>query len=356
MPKARAFPFSDSQAGVFHVVSRIAGREFLLDEAGRDFLTKVVHAYAELLGVQVLTHCTMGNHFHLLLRVPHRPEMADGGPSVEELLAQLQKAVGAEQMKLVRLQLENWQQAGALEHIEAWRQRQIAAMFSLSEFVKRVKQRFARWYNKRTGRVGVLWEDRYRSTIVEDEARALRTMAAYIDLNPVRAGITEDPGSYRWSGYAEAMAGNARAQEGIARITGATAERVLGSGLNEAAPVESPAQRRRRHLRALVHYRQMLGVAGRPGIRPDGKLVRRGVSAKVLARLESEHGIRREMLLRRVQHLTRGVIFGSREFINGWFERNRSWFKGSSAERRKTGARPVNKEWKGIYSLRRLSS
>ena len=99
----------------------------------------------------------------------------------------------------------------------------------------------------------------------------------------------------------------------------------------------------------------MLGVAGRPGIRPDGKLVRRGVSAKVLARLESEHGIRREMLLRRVQHLTRGVIFGSREFINGWFERNRSWFKGSSAERRKTGARPVNKDWKGFYSLRRLS-
>ena len=48
----------------------------------------------------------MSNHFHLLLRVPHRPEMADGGPSLEELLAKLQKAVGAEQMKLVRLQLE----------------------------------------------------------------------------------------------------------------------------------------------------------------------------------------------------------------------------------------------------------
>ena len=81
----------------------------------------------------------------------------------------------------------------------------------------------------------------------------------------------------------------------------------------------------------------------------------RGNDAKVLARLESEHGIRREILLRRVQHLTRGVIFGSREFIDGWFERNRAWFKESSAEKRKTGARPVSKDWKGLYNLRTLS-
>ena len=356
MPKARPFPFPDSEAGVFHVVSRIAGREFLLDETGRDFLTNIVHAYSELLGVQVLTHCTMSNHFHLLLRVPQRPELVDGGPSVAELLAKLEKAVGPEQMKLVRLQLENWEQAGALENIETWRQRQISAMYSLSEFVKRVKQRFARWYNKRTGRVGVLWEDRYKSTIVEDEAKALRMMATYIDLNPVRAGITDDPGTYRWNGYAEAMSGDARAQEGIAYITGATSERIHGQALNEPAPVESTEQRKRRQLKALVHYRQMLGIAGKPGILPNGKQVRRGLSAKVIAKLEAEHGIRRELLLKRVQHFTRGVIFGSREFINGWFERNRTWFKGGSAEKRKTGARPINKDWKGLYNLRRISS
>jgi putative transposase len=355
MPKSRPFPFPDTQAGVFHVVSRIAAREFLLQEAERDFFTKTVHAYAELLGVQVLTHCTMSNHFHLLVRVPHRPEMPEGRPAVEELLMKLERAVGAGQMKLLRLQLQNWQDAGALENIEAWRQRQIGAMYSLSEFVKRVKQRFARWYNKRTGRTGVLWEDRYKSTIVEDEERALRMMATYIDLNPVRAGITDDPGNYRWSGYAEAMAGSMNAREGIAYITGATAARATGRSLNEPAPVESESQRKRRQLKALVHYRQMLGVAGRPGIRADGKEVRRGLSAKVLQKLESENGIRRELLLKRVQHFTRGVIFGSREFINGWFERNRSWFKGGSAEKRKTGARAISKDWKGLYNLRKLT-
>lgn len=64
-------------------------------------------------------------------------------------------------------------------------------------------------------------------------------MATCIDLNPVRAGLTDDPGSYRWSGYAETMAGDLRAMENIAQITGATAERVQGRRLGEPAPVEN---------------------------------------------------------------------------------------------------------------------
>ena len=356
MPKSRPFPFADSQAEVFHIVSRASGREYRLGDEEKEFFTRVVHAYAALLGVQVLTHCTMSNHFHLLVRVPQRPggEENEGGPSVETLLVRLEAAVGVDQMKQIRQNLGLWEQLGAQDLIEGWRRRQGAAMYSLSEFMKRVKQRFTRWYNRRTGRVGIFWEDRYRSTIVQDEEKALRMMATYIDLNPVRAGITEDPGNYRWSGYAEAMAGKAGALEGIAEITGATAERVQGCGLGDPVPVESPAQRRRRHLRALVHYRQMLGLAGRPYVGEDGKVVRRGVSEKVLARLESEGGVRREQLMKRVRHLTEGVIVGSREFINEWFSRNRGWFGGRSRTGRETGARSISKDWKGLYNLRQL--
>lgn len=43
-----------------------------------------------------------------------------------------------------------------------------------------------------------MWEDRFRSVLVEGRGHALRTMAAYIDLNPVRAGLCEDPKDYRW--------------------------------------------------------------------------------------------------------------------------------------------------------------
>ncbi|NJL18862.1 MAG: hypothetical protein HC901_00610 [Bdellovibrionaceae bacterium] len=44
----------------------------------------------------------------------------------------------------------------------------------------------------------------------------MQTLAAYIDLNPVRAGLVDDPAEYRWCGYAEAMAGVAEAREGLA--------------------------------------------------------------------------------------------------------------------------------------------
>jgi len=70
----------------------------------------------------------------------------------------------------------------------------VARMGDLSRYVKEVKERFTRWYNKRHGRRGTLWMDRFKSVLVED-GEALRTMAQYIDLNPVRAGNLGNLGS-----------------------------------------------------------------------------------------------------------------------------------------------------------------
>ncbi len=64
--------------------------------------------------------------------------------------------------------------------------------------------------------VATLWEDRFRSVLVERKGQALRAMAAYIDLNPVRAKICDDPKDYRWCGYAEAVAGGKEAREAVA--------------------------------------------------------------------------------------------------------------------------------------------
>ena len=50
------------------------------------------------------------------------------------------------------------------------------------------------------GRSGTLWEGRYRATVVDCE-RYLLTVMRYIELNPVRAGMVADPGSYPWSSY-----------------------------------------------------------------------------------------------------------------------------------------------------------
>jgi putative transposase len=58
-------------------------------------------------------------------------------------------------------------------------------LHDLSAFVGKIKQRFIQWYNLRTKRNGPLWEDRFKSVLVQGEPGVLATVAAYIDLNAV---------------------------------------------------------------------------------------------------------------------------------------------------------------------------
>ena len=157
-------------------------------------------------------------------------------------------------------------------------------------------------------------------TTVEEEERALRKMAAYIDLNPVRAGMVEDPADYRWSGYAEAMAGKVRSRRGLVRIIGQMAwPRETAAG---AKPWGQEAFPKKVEMRALVFYRAILGGQGASRKREDGTVVRRGLSEKMWEQLTiaSERRVRAEVLIRRVAHFNRGVMIGSREFV-GWVVR-----------------------------------
>ena len=149
----------------------------------------------------------------------------------------------------------------------------------------------SRWHNRKHGRRGTIWEERFGSVVVEEEERALRTMAAYIDLNPVRAGMVEDPAEYRWSGYAEAMAGKARSRRGLVRIIGQMAwpREGKGSGFRfqgsegreiavEARPWGNEPFHKGVETRALVFYRAILGGQGAAKKREDGTMIRRGLS------------------------------------------------------------------------------
>ena len=71
-------------------------------------------------------------------------------------------------------------------------------MSNLSEFIKEIKQRFSRYYNKLQGRRGYFWGDRFKSVIVEN-GDTLVNCLAYVDLNPIRAGLVVKPEDYRWS-------------------------------------------------------------------------------------------------------------------------------------------------------------
>jgi hypothetical protein len=200
----RLFWHENSQAGAYCVTNRFIGRvhHFREDAAKHQFLG-ILRNYQDLLRVEVLTFCIMSDHFQLLVRVPHRPPGFD--VPLKLIIQWLEPAIGEPTMAVIRCNLAAWKRDGETDKIHAWRQAQVARMFSLSEFIRCVKLRFTRWHNTKLSRRGTIWEERFESVRVPDAARAIRGMAAYIDLSPVRAGLVDDPADYRWCGYGEAM-------------------------------------------------------------------------------------------------------------------------------------------------------
>ncbi|MFT4585295.1 MAG: putative transposase [Gammaproteobacteria bacterium] len=72
---------------------------------------------------------------------------------------------------------------------------------AISNTMKVVGSRYAFHFNKRYQRSGTVWEGRHRSSLIDSE-RYLLTCLRYVELNPVRAGMTAFPDTYEWSSYA----------------------------------------------------------------------------------------------------------------------------------------------------------
>lgn len=71
---------------------------------------------------------------------------------------------------------------------------------SISRVMKTVGSRYAQYINKKYKRTGTLWEGRHKSSLIQSE-RYLLTCYRYIELNPVRAGMVDQPEEYKWSSY-----------------------------------------------------------------------------------------------------------------------------------------------------------
>jgi len=205
-------------------MSRTVNGEPLFGDSEKEVLRKMLWQVADFSGVQVLTYALMDNHFHVLVRVspsklstssPPRSRSCSGGDggqaglviSDEELMRRWRRLYPkpTKYETITAAVMERTLAEGG-EKAEAIRQRLLARMGDVSEFMKTLKQRITIWYNRSHDRFGPLWADRFKSVLVEGQGNPLQTMAAYIDLNPVRAGIVEDPKDYRFCGYAEAVA------------------------------------------------------------------------------------------------------------------------------------------------------
>ncbi|MCC5841840.1 MAG: hypothetical protein JJT96_17125, partial [Opitutales bacterium] len=172
-------------------------------------------------GMEVLTYCFLANHFHIFVRLdPKETETLDDAG----LVARFRALYGGTRCASLGLDADDLEvilkKNG--DSAEGIRRRLKARMGEVSVFMREVKTRFTFWYNRKRGTVGTFWAERFRSVIVEADTEAQRMVAAYIDLNPVRAGLVEDAGDYAFSGFGEACTGSSAARRGIARIEGKT--------------------------------------------------------------------------------------------------------------------------------------
>lgn len=218
--------------------------------------------------------------------------------------------------------------------------------------MKGLMHRFTQWFNGRHKRKGGLWEDRFKSVIVES-GTAARTMAAYIDLNPVRAGMVTDPTDYRWSSYGEAVGGGKKgngkkAREGLVRAITSNSDAGFDAGKWKEA------SRRYRRLMVLALERKSLSAKVQtPGklhdARNEAEAMENGENGTILQELSVA-----KMLRCRVRYFTDGAVIGSKDFVNETFAGARERF----SEKRKNGARRMRGSGKAaagsIWSLRDL--
>lgn len=133
-----------SETGIYHIMVRgINHQEIFHDEEDHLRYLKTLEQFAGKTGSTILGYCLMGNHLHLLIKEGHE---------------------------------------------------------SISVFMKRLGTSYAYWYNLKYERVGHVFQDRFKSESVEDDAYLL-TVIRYIHQNPVKAGIVKKVQEYRWSSY-----------------------------------------------------------------------------------------------------------------------------------------------------------
>ncbi|MCC5847599.1 MAG: transposase [Verrucomicrobia bacterium] len=299
------------EGGVYHVTSRVIERKLIFDETEKERIRIWLYQLADFAGITVLTHAIMGNHFHLLVEVPSKPSCKS--LDEKELARRLDYLPGKPTCKRSRgaqflWEIDRLRRSGDLprmhEKCEAVRSR----MYDLSAFVKDFKQRISQDYNERHERKGPLWEERFHSTVVQEVPGILLKVASYIDLNPVRAGLSRDPAKYRYCGYGMNAGGDPRSMFGFKRLFELLGHENLS---------EQPGK-------ALEAYRVALFVEGayRPGKKAETRASLSDEEVNAVLKMRGKTPLGKQMKLR-LHYLSTGMVLGTRIFVEGFAKQHR---------------------------------
>jgi REP element-mobilizing transposase RayT len=196
MARPRSTLISLETTPYYHCISRCVRRCFLFGRdslTGRDFnhrkpwLLQRLKLLAEVFAIDIPAYAIMSNHYHLVLHVDKAK--ADAWTQEEVITRWLRLHRGPEliQRHVLGEALHEHEQQVLHDTVEYWRER----LTSISCFMARLNYFIALHANKEDKCTGRFWEGRFKSQALVDIAALLSCMA-YVDLNPVRAGIAED--------------------------------------------------------------------------------------------------------------------------------------------------------------------
>jgi len=333
MPRTQRLIIGDETA-VYHVMSRTALDGFPLGDIEKDFMLDLIKRYSSLYFVEILGFCLMGNHFHFLVRMFPEHKFTD-----EDIKKRYVAFYGDD-----KTFTDGW--------IPSLREK----LSSLSEFVREIKVVFTRYYNKGHNRRGYFWGDRFKSVIVEN-GETLINCLAYIDLNPLRAGIVERPEDYRWNSLGYHIQTNNKddflsLDFGLKEF-GPGGIRSAVKGEFHWAGVIDANERLRRYRR----YVYEAGALDRPD-RNMAPVPSSGATgqAKVIdsdiienERQKNYEISRIDRFMYRTRYFSDSGIIGTKEFVFGNYQR----FKDVFMSKREKIPKPIA-GLDGIYSLKRL--
>jgi len=199
MTRARVELIDLNETPWYHCVSRCVRQGWLCGVdpvTGRDFshrkvwIEQRIRQLASVFAIDVAAYAVMDNHYHIVLRVDW--EKAEGWSDSEVLdhwseIFSLPKFIQGHQQKLQSGEtISSAEQQRVSEWIEVYRKR----LYDISLFMRILNESIARMANKEDGVKGRFWQGRFKSQAIMDEA-ALVAVMAYVDMNPLRAGMTD---------------------------------------------------------------------------------------------------------------------------------------------------------------------
>ena len=197
MPRPRKAQIAIESTPYYHCVTRCVRRAFLCGRdgsTGRDYehrrgwIENEILRLTDVFALEVAAYAVMSNHFHIIFFINAKTSKSWTDEEVIERWHQLFKGSLQSQRFVAGVEQDETSLELLGKQVSEWRSR----LTSISWFMRMLNEKIARQANKEDGCTGRFWEGRFKSQALLDE-QALMACMAYVDLNPVRAGMASTP-------------------------------------------------------------------------------------------------------------------------------------------------------------------